>query len=87
MNGQYDSNKRDIFNFNETAKGAYLEDVLVHNARLYVLQTKRYAQCLENGVRVYAEFFANKSEYRAAASNDFKACVDAHIDMQKEGLL
>lgn len=85
--GQYDNNKPDIFTVDEARKGAFLEDVLSHNARLHVLDKQRYAKCFENVVRVYGEFFKNPREYREAARTDFQACVDAHFDMLKEGLL
>jgi hypothetical protein len=87
MNGHYDNSKPDIFNFDEKRKAAFLEDVLVHNARLHLLEGERQAKCLENVVRVYAEFFKDKNEYRKAAREDFEICLDAHRDMLEEGLL
>lgn len=80
-------NPNKLFDFDETRKGAYLEDVLTHNARLHVIDGERYAKCLENVVRVYSEFFKNKDEYRAAASDDFKVCVAAHRDMKDVGFI
>jgi len=79
--------KIDIFNFDEKRKAAFLEDVLVHNARLHLLQGERQAKCLESVVVAYAEFFQNKTEYRKAARQDFEVCLDAHRDMLKDGLL
>ena len=79
--------KIDIFNFDEKRKAAFLEDVLVHNARLHLLQGERQAKCLESVVVVYAEFFEHKKEYRLAARQDFEVCLDAHRDMLKDGLL
>lgn len=87
MNGQFDNNKPDIFNFDEARKGAFLEDILVHNARQHLLHGERQARCLENVIRCYAEFFENKKEYRLAAREDFEVCLDAHRDMLKDGLL
>lgn len=87
MNGQFDSNKRDIFNFDEKRKAAHLEDVLTHNALLHVVHGERQAKCFENVVRVYAEFFQNPKEYREAARQDFNVCVQAHKDMKEAGLL
>jgi len=79
--------KIDIFNFDEKRKAAFLEDVLVHNARLHLLQGERQAKCLENVIRAYAEFFEHQKEYRLAARQDFEVCLDAHRDMLKDGLL
>ncbi len=87
MNGHFDPNKPDIFEFDEKRQAAFLEDVLVHNARQHVLHGERQAKCYENVVRAYAEFFKNKDEYRQAAREDFNACVDAHRDMKEDGLL
>ena len=79
--------KIDIFNFDEKRKAAFLEDVLVHNARLHLLQGERQAKCLESVVVAYAEFFQNKTEYRKAARQDFEVCLDAHRHMLEDGLL
>ena len=79
--------KTDIFNFDEKRKAAFLEDVLVHNARLHLLDGERQAKCLESVVVAYAEFFQNKTEYRKAAREDFEVCLDAHRQMLKDGLL
>ena len=87
MNGHFDPNKPDIFEFDEKRQAAFLEDVLVHNARKHVLHGARQAQCFESVVAAYAEFFKNKDEYRQAAREDFNACVDAHRDLHKEGWL
>lgn len=77
----------DIMNFDRKRRDAFLEDVLVHNARAYCLRQVRQARCLENVVAAYGEFFANTKEYRQAAREDFECCLQAHIDMQKDGLL
>ena len=79
--------KPDIFEFDKKRQAAFLEDVLVHNARLHVLHGVRQAQCFEAVSAAYAEFFKNKDEYRRAAREDFNACVDAHKDMREDGLL
>ena len=76
-----------IFEFDQKAQAAYIEDILTHNARLHVIDKQRYAKCLENVIRCYAEFFEKKTEYREAARKDFQVCVDAHRDMLEEGLL
>lgn len=87
MSGQYNSDKPDIFKFDEKRQEAFLEDVLVHNARLHLLGGVRQAKCLENVVRCYAEFFEDKREYRDAARQDFEVCLEAHRDLLEEGWL
>lgn len=87
MSGHYNPNKPDIFNFDEKRKEAFIEDVLVHNARLHLLHGERQAKCLENVIRVYAEFFEHSKEYRVAARQDFEVCLDAHRDLLEEGWL